>query len=99
MWSVDKNDSDKQVRKMLKDNDFPVISLEKLNDEMYARINPEILKLQEFYMWDEVDPRVSEKDVWRTFQIPKALWSCPVFKEHFIKSANLPIDLSALKDK
>ena len=99
MWSVDHKDTDKQIRKLLKDNDFPVVSLERQPDAIYARINPLTLKFEEFYIWDEVDPRVSEEDVWRTFQIPKALWTCPVFKEHFIKSANLPIDLSALKDE
>lgn len=99
MWSVDHKDTDKQIRKLLKDNDFPVVSLEKRQDAIYARIDPKTLKLEEFYMWDEIDPKRSEEDVWRIFQIPKALWTCPVFKEHFAKSANLPIDLSALKDE
>ena len=91
MWYVDDTDTDKALKKMLLDNGFPVEKLERINGTVYAKITYSSLKMGDFYMWHEVDHKTSEQDVWRTFNVPTALWSCPVFKEHFWKTANLPV--------
>ena len=88
-WHTD--DTEKQVKKMLKDNGFPLVSLKKEQDVMYANIDSTKLNMSEFYQWSELeDPQKSEDDVWRTFLIPTALWSCPVFKQEFWESSGLP---------
>jgi len=91
---VDDKDKDKAILKMLKENDFQVLGLKRHTGLILASIDPKA-NLSEFYMWDEIDPRNSNEDVWRTFMIPAALWSCPVFREHFWKSSGLPPMLSA----
>lgn len=78
---------------MLKDNGFPVTSLTKDAGVVYASINSKALTMKNFYQWSEVDPKTTDYDVWRTLQIPAALWSCPVFREHFWKQAALPVRL------
>jgi hypothetical protein len=40
-------------------------------------------------MWSEIDPKTSEEDVWRTYRIPTALWSDPVFKEHWWRTSGV----------
>jgi len=88
-WHTD--DTEKQVKKMLKDNGFPLLSLKTEQGIMYANIDSTKLNISDFYQWSELDdPSKSEDDVWRTFLIPKALWSCPVFKQEFWKSSGLP---------
>ena len=90
-WTIEDGQKDKQVLKMLTDNDFPVVKLEKKSDVLYARVDSAKLNISLFYTWEEVDPISSEEDVWRTFLIPRALWTCPVFKENFLKFSELPI--------
>lgn len=88
-WHTD--DTEKQVKKMLKENGFPLISLKSEQGVMYANIDSTKLNMSEFYHWSELeDPSKAEDDVWRTFLIPTALWSCPIFKQEFWKSTNLP---------
>lgn len=87
-WHTD--DTEKQVKKMLKENGFPLINLKVEQGVMYANIDSTKLNMSEFYQWSEVDPHTSEDDVWRTFLIPNALWSCPVFKQEFWASSGLP---------
>lgn len=88
-WHTD--DTEKQVKKMLKDNGFPLLSLKTEQGVMYANIDSTKLKTDDFYSWSEItDPQVSEDDVWRTFIIPTALWSCPIFKQEFWTSTGLP---------
>lgn len=88
-WHTD--DTEKQVKKMLKDNGFPLISLKVEQGVMYANIDSTKLKTDDFYLWSELaDPLASEDDVWRTFLIPTALWSCPIFKQEFWASTGLP---------
>jgi hypothetical protein len=89
VWSVE--GTDRKITKMLEENGFPVKSLKRESDIIYAHIDHIRLKKDDFYMWDEIDPKTSEEDIWRKFLIPTALWPCPVFKEHFVKSANLPM--------
>jgi len=89
MWNVDDKDKDKEILKMLKENGFPVLGMKKHTGLILALIDPKV-NLSEFYMWDEIDPVNSQEDVWRIFTIPVALWTCPVFKEHFWKSTGLP---------
>jgi hypothetical protein len=91
MWQVDNKEKDKAILKMLKDNGFVVLSLERQADFLYAKIDPK-MNFSDFYSWNEISPKTSQEDVWRTFQIPVALWSCPIFREKFWKSANLPSD-------
>jgi len=88
MWSAE--GTDKVITKMLKDNGFPVVSMKKEPGVIYAQIDHSKLKMDDFYSWTELDPDNSDEDCWRTFIIPKALWSCAIFKEHIIKSMNLP---------
>jgi hypothetical protein len=93
-WHTD--DTEKQVKKMLKDNGFPLVSLKKEQDVMYANIDSTKLNMSEFYQWSELeDPSSSEDDVWRTFLIPTALWTCPVFKQEFWASIGLPSVLTS----
>jgi len=88
-WHTD--DTEKQVKKMLKDNGFPLLSLKTEQGIMYANIDSTKLNISDFYQWSELaDPQISQEDVWRTFLIPKALWSCPVFKQGFWESTGLP---------
>ena len=88
-WHTD--DTEKQVKKMLKDNGFPLVSLKKEQDVMYANIDSTKLNMSEFYQWSELeDPQKSEDDVWRTFLIPTGLWSCPIFKQEFWAASGLP---------
>jgi hypothetical protein len=94
LWNVDDKDTDKAILKMLKENGFPVLGLKRQPGLILASIDPKA-NLSEFYTWDEIDPRNSSEDVWRTFMIPAALWTCPVFREHFWKSSGLPSILSA----
>jgi hypothetical protein len=89
VWSLDG-----PVKAMLADNGFPVLSLKQVDQTIYAEIDRESLKLSDFYQWTVIDPATSPSDVWRTLSIPTALWSCPVFKEHFWAEAGLPIDIS-----
>ena len=91
IWSVD-DMTDKEIKKMLKDNGFPVVKLERHESTVYAAIDRSKLSMSDFYQWDEINPNATSesKDIWRTLQIPLALLSCPVFKEHFWKSARVP---------
>jgi hypothetical protein len=93
IWSVEAKD--KVILKMLKDNGFPVLHLKKDQDYIFACIDHAKLHLSDFYTWSEVDPLSSEEDVWRTFLIPSALWTCPVFRDDFMKSSALPSVLAS----
>jgi len=90
-WTID-DDKDKGIIKMLKENGFPVLKLKRDNDIIYAHIDNTKLQMGDFYTWSEVDPLNSEQDVWRTFFIPTALWSCPIFKENFKMSSGISFD-------
>jgi len=97
LWNVGDKDTDKQILKMLKENGFPVLGLKRHADQglILVSIDPKA-SLSDFYMWDEIDPMKAQEDVWRTFTIPAALWTCPVFKEHFWKFAGLAPVLTPL---
>jgi hypothetical protein len=92
VWSVD--GSDKEILEILRENGFPVLGVEKQSDILYVNIDRPKLELDTFYIWDEIDPDKSQEDLWRTFNIPLALWSCEIFKEQFFSCANLPTPLS-----
>lgn len=87
-WEIDDTETD--LESILSDNGFPLVNMNKMGDTVYAEIDGSTIKMSDFYMWTEVDPKISENDVWRRLTIPVALWSCPVFKENFWKSAGLP---------
>ena len=89
LWHTD--DTEKEVKKTLKDNGFPLLSIKKEQGVMYANIDSTKLNISDFYQWSELeDPQTSQEDVWRTFLIPVALWSCPIFKQEFWTSTGLP---------
>lgn len=92
VWSLDDTDTDAEIRAMLAENGFPVARLHRQSGTVHAEIDRSRLKMSHFYQWSEIDYKTSEEDVWRIFKIPCALWSCPVFKEKFWKSAALPFD-------
>lgn len=89
LWSVDDKATLASVKKLLKDNDFPLLNLKKLDGTLYAEIDSLKLNLDQFFLWSEL-PLGSEQDVWRILPVPTALWSCEVFKEHFCKESGLP---------
>lgn len=88
MWSVDNPD---EISDILRQNGFPVESLVKDSNLAYAKVREDEIHMPDFYTWDEIDPSVSEQDVWRFFKIPRALWACDVFREHYIRETGLPI--------
>ena len=93
-WTIEDSNTLAKIRALLKDNGFPVVNIDKKSDAVYAKIDETSIKMADFYMWTEIDPKTSENDVWRTLSIPVALWSCPVFKEQFWRSAALPFTFS-----
>jgi hypothetical protein len=77
---------------MLKDNGFPIINLKRSSTAIFATVDVSKLRLADFYLWSDIDPKTSENDVWRLYKIPTALWSCPVFQDNFWKTSDiLPI--------
>jgi len=88
-WSVDDADTDAQIQEMLEENGFPVVEIRRTPAGIFTEINREAIKMANFYLWTEVDPKTSDLDVWRVYKIPAALWSCPVFKEHWWKSSGI----------
>lgn len=85
LWEVEKS----EIEENLEENGFPLLSMETIDNTVYARIDPTI-NLSNFYMWDDVNYKTTDLDVWRIIKIPVALWSCEIFKQYFWKSANLP---------
>ena len=90
LWSVEDKATLASVKKLLKENDFPLLNLKKVDGVLYAEIDPVKLNLDQFYQWSEL-PLGSEQDVWRILHVPTALWSCPVFKENYTKESGLPM--------
>jgi len=88
-WSVEDTDTDDQIRAMLEENGFPVTEIRRTAVGTFVEIDHEKIKLSNFYMWSEIDPKTSEEDVWRTYKIPVALWSDPVFKEHWWRTSGV----------
>ena len=100
LWGLEEEEANSKecIEGMLLENGFPVTRLIYPSDlpspppsqEMvFAEMDPSRLKLQNFYIWSELslsDPADSEKDCWRVFKIPKVLWSCKIFQEHFWNS-------------
>jgi hypothetical protein len=97
-WGIDaENDSD--ITAMLLDNGFPVIKFDRrLPGTVFAQIDYDRIKMEHFYLWDEIDPKKSENDVWRFFKIPRSLWSCPIFRDHFHKSVDMIGDVNKVLD-
>jgi hypothetical protein len=85
-WSVDDSSG---VEAMLTENGFPVCQITVVDDIIFAEIDYEKMSLDDFYLWSDIDPKSSDQDIWRLYKIPVALWSCPVFKEHFWKTSGL----------
>jgi hypothetical protein len=83
IWEIDDKSTDGDIKKLLEDNDMPLISITRDATTAYAKIDLGRLKLNEFYTWNEIDPKTSTFDVWRILNIPRGLWSCSVFREEF----------------
>lgn len=90
VWSTDTTDT----MGLLEENGFPVLQIITVGETVYAEIDPKTLRMDNFYQWSDINPTTSDCDSWRTLHIPVALWSCPVFKEHFWSQAKLPQGLS-----
>jgi hypothetical protein len=88
MWSVDNPD---EIADILSENGFPVEVTVRGSDITYAKVRQDEIRMSDFYKWDEIDPSVSEQDVWRFFKIPRALWECDVFRENYIRETGLPM--------
>lgn len=88
-WSVDDTDTDDQIREMLQENGFPTLEIKRTPDSIFAEIDRETIQISNFYLWSEINPKTSEEDVWRLYKIPKALWSCPIFKEHWWRTSGI----------
>jgi hypothetical protein len=97
-WHIEPQ-KDKAILNMLKENGFPVKTLEKADIACYAQVDRTKLDLSPFYTWDEVEPDTSDEDVWRTLTIPVSLWTCSVFRENFLKAANLPLGVDPILNK
>ena len=93
-WEIENTDTETDIRALLKDNGFPILNIDKKAEAVYAKIDETSIKMDDFYLWTEINPKTSENDVWRTLSIPVALWTCPVFKEQFWRSAALPFTFS-----
>ena len=93
IWEVDDIEKDKTIKKMLEENGFPVLHMKREPGHIFASINSKAIKMAEFYSWAEVDPATSEEDIWRDFLIPRSLWSCSVFRDHYCKSAGLSTEI------
>ena len=95
-WTINETDTDNEIIQTLLENGFPVTKLKHDGHRVYANIDYTRMKLENFYLWDEIDlTKTNEtKDIWRIFNIPMALWCCPVFKEHYWKTSGLNADLT-----
>lgn len=98
IWEIDDSSTDSDIKTLLEGNDMPLISITRHANTAYAKIDIDRLHLNEFYTWNEIDPKTSTLDVWRILQIPRGLWSCGVFREELwnkielLKSNHEPID-------
>lgn len=98
IWEIHDTSTDTDIKNLLQDNDMPLISITRHANTAYAKIDIDQLHLNEFYTWNEIDPKTSTLDVWRILQIPRGLWSCGVFREELwnkielLKSNHEPID-------
>ena len=88
-WSVDDGTSNESITEMLNENGFAVTDISVKDDIVFAEIDRTKIRMDDFYLWSEIDPKTSDQDVWRVYKIPAALWSCPVYKHHFWKTSNL----------
>ena len=96
VWGLDDTDTDSEIREMLKDNGFPVVSLRRDKDTgiVFAEIDHASLNLSQFYLWSEVNPHTSDHDVWRIYKVPATLkTNCPVFNKQFWDTSGLSEDV------
>jgi hypothetical protein len=89
IWSMDDTSTDADIRSLLEENGFPVSKITRMSTATFVHIDSSILKLNDFYLWSEVDPDKSQEDVWRIYNIPQSLWTCEVFKEHFWNTSDI----------
>ena len=85
-WKVDSKLSETEIKQLLETNDLPVKKIHKHSNACIVEIDIGKLQLDLFYTWDEINPEVSDLDVWKIIKVPQILWSCSVFRNEFWKS-------------
>ena len=86
MWKVDSKLSETEIKQLLETNDLPVKKIHKHSTTWIVEIDIVNLQLELFYTWDEINPEISDLDVWKIIKDPQILWSCSVFRNEFWKS-------------
>lgn len=86
MWKVDSKLSETEIKQLLETNDLPVKKIHKHSTTWIVEIDIVNLQLEMFYIWDEINPEISDLDVWKIIKVPQILWSCSVFRNEFWKS-------------
>ena len=73
VWTLDEPQTRETITKILEENGFPLINLNYVLDRgiAYAEIDYGQLCMSDFYL--STEPDVSEKDVWRLFEIPESI--------------------------
>ena len=78
VWKLEGSQTAETITEVLKENGFPIVNLMCLHGITYAEINYGQLCMSDFYLSNE--PDVSEKDVWRIFEIPDSVLLSEEFK-------------------
>ena len=79
VWTLDGPQTRETITKIIEENGFPLINLKYILDRgiAYAEIDYGQLCMSDFYL--STEPDVSEKDVWRLFEIPESILSSQEF--------------------
>ena len=87
-WQIGDTHSHFTILALLIENGFPVVSLETIGQIVYARIDHTQLKLNDFFLLSDVDPKTSDKDVWQIFRISSRQWITKKFKQWFVDNSH-----------
>ena len=78
VWTLEEPQTRETIPEILKENGFPLVNLIYLDGIAYAEIDYGHLCMSDFYL--STEPDVSEKDVWRIFEIPHSVLLSEEFK-------------------
>ena len=78
VWTLEGPQTRETIPEILKENGFPLLNLLCLHGIVYAEIDYGRLCMSDFYL--STEPDVSEKDVWRIFEIPGSVLLSEEFK-------------------
>ena len=78
VWTLEGPQNRETILEILKENGFPLVNLMCLHGIAYAEIDCGRLCMSDFYL--STEPDVSEKDVWRIFEIPDSVLVSEEFK-------------------